>query len=666
MYQPFFGLTRRPFSATPDINFFFRTEAVDAANAAVVNCLVSGQGIAVITGPPGMGKTAFCQHLVAEFPAPFHVAFLSNSNFPTRRSLLQAILFELGQPYSNMGEQELRLELTACLRSMHQQEQPVVLVVDEAHLLNNRILEELRTIADLTIDGAPLMRLLLCGQLWLDERLAHPSMEALNQRISTQVYLESLTRQESVDYIAYRLSVAGIAIDEAFTPDALDLIVQASDGMPRCINQLCDHSLLLGYMVENKPIDAELAREALDDLKQLPLHWNEPTVALSPLDQLRQPSGSRRDAGDREQSDIESAAADETYGLIESAAPNDSDYDEAIETSSAAFEFGADDEDVGETVSEQPASAVPQAIAANVRCDGEWEEEVVVDRYSQLDAEFEQTGRKSFRTQYPLVSAVDQPVEQPSVAEDDEFFEVEAALELVFDEDESQEVIEADSETETFDLETCIAEVNVSIEAAESALQTLIGAEMPVELTAQWDTLSMADDDESTLYDADDLSFGGEDLSNLNIPSQLVQALQSRGCGHEESQEEQLARQMIDLIEESKSFARPAHIDETPSSNTWFGSNDLYSDLQECDPFDDESAFASSKKFDVIQPDDGAYDEPRTQPLFPPTLASEKPTVKSSDRTYEPHPAIPPARVISPKSFVRLFSELRKRQQRSA
>ncbi|MDA1214249.1 MAG: ATP-binding protein, partial [Planctomycetota bacterium] len=138
MYQPFFGLTRRPFSATPDINFYFCTEGIDAARGSLINCLVSGQGIAVFTAPPGMGKTAFCQHLIGEFPSPFQVVFLSNSNFPTRRSLLQAILFELGQPYSSMGEQELRLELTSCLRDGHKQSHPVVLIVDEAHLLNNR------------------------------------------------------------------------------------------------------------------------------------------------------------------------------------------------------------------------------------------------------------------------------------------------------------------------------------------------------------------------------------------------------------------------------------------------------------------------------------------------------------------------------------------------
>ncbi|MEX0728825.1 MAG: AAA family ATPase [Planctomycetaceae bacterium] len=732
MYQPFFGLTRRPFSATPDINYFFCTETIDAARSALVNCLASGQGIAILTAPPGMGKTAFCQHLIAEFPAPFHVVFLSNSNFPTRRSLLQAMLFELGQHYSSMGEQELRLELTACLRTMHQQKQPVVLVVDEAHLLNTRVLEELRTITDSTVDGEPLVRLLLCGQLSLDEKLAHPSMEALNQRISTQVYLESFTRHESADYIAHRLSVAGSRIDDVFTPEALDIVVQASDGMPRCINQLCDHSLLLGYMVENKPIDAEVAREALDDLKQLPLHWNEPTAALTPLDQLRRQAGLRNDddEDDEEKFAIESSSAtssletgettsathDETYELVDAADSSVEAGDEILEwdetadavpAASAAFEFGADE---GEEISPPAVATAVPALRANITAKpvarGEWEEEVVVDHYSQLDAQAEQTGRKAFRTQYPYdliaIEAANPPgIESfvPAATVDNYGEFIDGAIEFVFEEDETLAFIEAEYEPleiedeciaervlldESFiDMAPCVADIFQSIDETSAALQALIGNDMPAELAGQWDTFSVGSehDGESASQDTDDFAFDAEDLADLDVPTQLVRALKAHAgaAGYDSSPEERIAREIIGLIDESKSFSgqpnaafrkRPStqqRQPEAPSPNAWFGSNDLYSDMQEFDPFDDESGFSSAKKFDVIQPDDGKYDEhPRSQPLFPPTFASTEKTASTDDRTYAPHPPEQPGRMISPKSFVRLFSELRKRQQRSA
>ncbi|MDA1214618.1 MAG: hypothetical protein O2955_19070, partial [Planctomycetota bacterium] len=575
-----------------------------------------------------------------------------------------------------------------------------------------------RTITDLTVDGEPLVRLLLCGQLSLEEKLAQPALEALNQRISTQVYLESFTRQESAEYIAHRLAIAGGRIDNVFASDALDLVVQASDGMPRCINQLCDHSLLLGYMVENKPINAEVAREALDDVKQLPLHWNEPTAALSPLDQLRQQAGQQSNheetieaecsspATTGEIDDIASSGEVSTYEFQELITTTFEETDshenfetnETVHSEAAVFEFGAEEESPPRSsVVEESKSALQSIVGEQPTTSNEWEEEVVDDPFSRLDADYEQSLRKGFRLQLPTEPITDDhessssilplmPDHEHAMDADSNEIVIEDVHETELTNDEFQPICvveENDTDRELpIDFSSCVADIFQSIEETSSELQALISIDMPTDIIGQWDTFSVEHDDLGTktaYHDTDDVAFDSDDLADLDVPAQLMQALktQSVASGDTIDQEVSIARKVLELIEDSQLMDdskretarshRRKQQPEAPSPNTWFGSSDILSDMQEFDPFDDESSFASAKKFDIVQPDDEiSNDRPKSQPLFPPTFELEDDSEYSPENSSETHPLEQQSRMISPKSFVRLFSELRKRQQRSA
>src|SRR5262249_5360613 len=156
-----------------------------------------GRGIGVLTAPAGLGKTLVCQRLARELSHRFSVAFLPSGNFLTRRALLQAVLFELGHSFVRMGDQELRLALSATPQAIRPSRQALVLIVDEAHLLAARMLEELRALLNLGEGGEPLVRLIVSGQLALEETLSRPECDAFNQRIASQVMLPSLSRDES-------------------------------------------------------------------------------------------------------------------------------------------------------------------------------------------------------------------------------------------------------------------------------------------------------------------------------------------------------------------------------------------------------------------------------------------------------------------------------------
>ena len=281
MYESFFSMHRRPFSATPDPNCFADLEPTQAALDELAICIESGQGIGILTGAAGTGKSLLCQRLVAGLGESFEGLYISSCNFVTIRSLLQALLYELGFQYTRMTEQELRLQLHSAIKERRANSKTIVLVLDEAHLLTESLLEEIRTITDWSDNGVSLARVILSGQFSLEETLTSVSLAALNQRVRCQVCLESLTSLESADYIAYRVQWAGSDLNRVFTPEAIQLITHASDGVPRCLNQLCDHSLLCAFVIEQIPVQATTARDALDDLKQLPLQWNEP-IELEP------------------------------------------------------------------------------------------------------------------------------------------------------------------------------------------------------------------------------------------------------------------------------------------------------------------------------------------------------------------------------------------------
>jgi type II secretory pathway predicted ATPase ExeA len=295
MYEASFHLQKRPFSTIPDPNCFFAPEPIQERFDELILRAESGQGISILTAAAGTGKTLLCRRISAELADRFTPVFLANANFPTRRALLQCILFELKKRFSGLEEQELRLAVYASLRELALAGRGMVLIVDEAHLLSERLLEELRMLACLAEGDQPLARLILAGQAALEEQLAEPALEALNQRIVCHAYLEPLTQQQSIEYIEFRIAWAGGTCSQVFSRGALNRIAAACNGLPRCLNQLCDHVLLLTYVQDLPQVTEQAVDEALLDLKQLPLHWNTPIAAETPFAAL---NGQSMSAGD--------------------------------------------------------------------------------------------------------------------------------------------------------------------------------------------------------------------------------------------------------------------------------------------------------------------------------------------------------------------------------
>ncbi|HCO27070.1 MAG: hypothetical protein CME31_10740 [Gimesia sp.] len=322
MYETNFGFTDRPFTVSPSPACYFEAAEHQHVLEELLVTISSLNGITILTGDAGTGKTAVCRQLVARLEDRFQVQFVEHCNFPTVRALLQTLLYNLTDCYEKVSEQELRLALTAEVRSSFLNHgQPLLVLVDEAHLLSVSFLEELRVLSDIAFDGKPALQLLLCGQTSLEETLIQPALSSLNQRIGCQVYLDRMTRQESEAYIAYRIQRVSTDKRSCFTDEAIKFITHVSDGLPRCLNQICDHSLMLAYLQDSAVVNEPIAREAFTDLQQLPLHWNDPLPAASPLDELRK---SQTGSGSKP------AQADSTLDAYEAGYEIDSDLEDQL------------------------------------------------------------------------------------------------------------------------------------------------------------------------------------------------------------------------------------------------------------------------------------------------------------------------------------------------
>jgi type II secretory pathway predicted ATPase ExeA len=413
MYEQFFRLQRRPFAATPDPACFVSSDSTAEILSQLTVCIEHGQGIGILTAPAGMGKTLLCQRLVQDLGERFRSLFLGNSNFPTRRSLLQAILFELGIEPSRKDEQELRHELRSALGEIRHDYEALVLVVDEAHLFEASVLEEIRTLVDFADEGHSLVRVILSGQLELEERMTDRQFDAINQRTSAHVCVEPLSIAESVGYVRQRIEWAGGNPDEVISEEGVLIIARASCGVPRCLNQLADHSLLLGFAADESPVSESTVREALEDLKQLPLHWNDVNDADRMIASCSE-SVSTDDAdstGDADSTDEVGEVTAEDEPTLQEATSSESQVElesEEVAAPFAVFEFGADDspreDEEGETLDEVPAE-LPASSS-------DWPESADEKIHESAEHEVAQAAEAATRDEFELGGQPSPPVSE--------------------------------------------------------------------------------------------------------------------------------------------------------------------------------------------------------------------------------------------------------------
>jgi hypothetical protein len=154
-------------------------------------------------------------------------------------------------------------------------------LIDEAHALPGRLLEEVRMITNVVRDAQPRVRLVLAGDRLLEERLAQPRLASLNQRVAARCYVQPFSYDETLSFIRQQLTAVGASHEQPFTAEALSAIYQATDGVPRLVNQLCDHALMMACQACCRRIDAGVIERAWADVQRLPVAHAAASIAIS-------------------------------------------------------------------------------------------------------------------------------------------------------------------------------------------------------------------------------------------------------------------------------------------------------------------------------------------------------------------------------------------------
>ena len=362
MYELFYEFNDRPFAASPLVENYYPAESIEHARQTLIRVIERAEGPGLVIGQAGLGKSLLCRLVAEYFSATFDVVLLSSARIGTRKSLLQSILFELKLPYRELEEGELRLALLDFLQPGNSSPNGMLLVVDEAHTLPLRLLDEIRMITNLVRDSQPRARLVMAGNPQLEERFAHPKLDSFNQRIAARCYLECLGREDTYRYVRAQIGAVGGDSDDVFSDDSLAAVHRASDGIPRLINQICDHTLVLGCAGGKRQLDSFCVEEAWADLQQLPGPWREePTqVSAEPVVEF----------GELDDFSPLQLDSDESSDLLESVAEDDVDGVSSKDKSTGmelSYDLSDEVEDDGGELEQDPIESLDESEGGDIQ-----------------------------------------------------------------------------------------------------------------------------------------------------------------------------------------------------------------------------------------------------------------------------------------------------------
>lgn len=266
VYLDYYSLKEPPFSITPNPRFLFFSNKHREAYNHLVYGIKERKGFVQLTGEVGAGKTTLCRALLEELGGEFSTALILNPALKPEQ-LVKNIAMEFGLNVKGLDHMEIIAQINHFLLHEMEQGRDSVLIIDDAQTLSNEALEQVRLLSNLETDDRKLLQIVLMGQPELRDRLNHPGLRQLRQRITVRYHLRPLRRQEVGQYVQHRISVSGGNGVPYFTGPAMWRVFSYSSGIPRLVNALCDKCLLAGFVEQQDHISYRLVGTAIRELE---------------------------------------------------------------------------------------------------------------------------------------------------------------------------------------------------------------------------------------------------------------------------------------------------------------------------------------------------------------------------------------------------------------
>ena len=269
MFLEFYKLRQQPFGVTPDPAYLYPSQTHCQALDALTEGIMSGRGFLTLIADPGMGKTTLLYQVLDALRDKAKTAFLFQTQC-TSREFFQYLLSELRVDSAGMGLVAMHNKLNEMLFAELMKGKRFVLIVDEAQNLDDSVLETIRLLSNFETSNTKLLQIVLAGQPQLGAKLGQPQLAQLEQRIAVVQHLQAFPPEETAGYIRHRLKVSGHSTGDLFEPEALALIAERSQGIPRNINRICYQALLEAHGEGRATVSAEIVERADRKLRIAP------------------------------------------------------------------------------------------------------------------------------------------------------------------------------------------------------------------------------------------------------------------------------------------------------------------------------------------------------------------------------------------------------------
>ena len=234
MYLAYYELKKFPFRTNPDPAFLWFGEKHREALSLLQYGMMKRDGLLLMTGEVGTGKTSLIRHLLNSADTSAIIATVYDPMMPTMDffNFLSAE-FKMGLKFSSKSD--FLIHLKKFLIEADSENKSIFLIIDEAQRLDHDRFEDIRLLSNIEFDDQKLINIFFVGQRETETILMDPRNKAIRQRINMSYHLQPLDEFETKHYIAHRLKVAG-AGRGIFTVDACRKIFDISEGIPRLIN----------------------------------------------------------------------------------------------------------------------------------------------------------------------------------------------------------------------------------------------------------------------------------------------------------------------------------------------------------------------------------------------------------------------------------------------